>query len=247
MFSRVGGKSKLKKIIIKKIPKHKTYVEPFVGGGHIFFGREEPSYIEVINDKDIDIYHFYKDMKKYGSKMINKNWNNPTRKKFNYFLKNRPTNHIERLYRNIYLSLMSYSGNRKSYIGEKTESNYHGVELGKKYKTDKWEKRLKNVKIYNKDFEYIIKKYDAPDTFFYLDPPYEESNVNKSIYYNHSVEPIRIYNALKNIKGNFLLSYNNSPNIRKLFKEFRIIKVKTSYELSGTLKSNITELLIKNY
>lgn len=33
MLSRVGGKSKIAGEIAEKIPDHKTYCEPFIGGG----------------------------------------------------------------------------------------------------------------------------------------------------------------------------------------------------------------------
>ena len=37
MFGRVGGKTKLRKLIVSKFPEHKIYIEPFIGGGSIFF------------------------------------------------------------------------------------------------------------------------------------------------------------------------------------------------------------------
>ena len=54
MIGRVGGKSKLKKKIISIMPQHKVYVEPFIGGGSVFFAKE-PAELNIINDKDKDI------------------------------------------------------------------------------------------------------------------------------------------------------------------------------------------------
>ena len=50
-FCRVGSKRKYDKALISLFPAHRTYVEPFLGGGAVFF-RKEPSEVEVINDLD---------------------------------------------------------------------------------------------------------------------------------------------------------------------------------------------------
>ncbi|GAG53665.1 unnamed protein product, partial [marine sediment metagenome] len=58
-FGSPGGKRFLAKTIVSYIPEHKTYVEPFLGGGAVFFAKE-PSEVEVINDLDKDIFFAYK-------------------------------------------------------------------------------------------------------------------------------------------------------------------------------------------
>lgn len=244
MFKRVGGKSKLKKKIVSLIPKHSIYVEPFVGGGSIFF-EKEPVEVNVINDKDKDIYNIYSDMKSVGDKMIDKDFK-PSRDKFDKLLKQKTFNNkVDRLYRNLYISVNSFSGNRKGYVGEKEELNKTG-DVGKKYKTTKWKDFLNNnnVKIYNKNFKSMIDKFDSPNTFFYLDPPYSESTNDYKI---SGVTPEDIYNALKDIKGKFLLSYDNSKVVKNIFKKYRIRTATTTYEQSGQRQENIKELLISNY
>ena len=57
-ISYYGGKQKLVSTILPLIPAHKMYVEPFVGGGAIFFAKE-PSHIEVINDTNKELINFY--------------------------------------------------------------------------------------------------------------------------------------------------------------------------------------------
>tara|TARA_Y100000114_G_scaffold39941_1_gene35557 strand:- start:372 stop:1112 length:741 start_codon:yes stop_codon:yes gene_type:complete len=243
IIGRVGGKSKLKDIIIKLIPKHIIYVEAFVGGGAVFFGKK-PSIIEVVNDLDKDIYHIYSDMKAVGEQMINKNFE-PTREKFNR-LKNQKTfkSKAERLYRNLYLSLNSFKSNRKNYVGEK-EEKYREGESGKKYKTTDYKDRLNGVKILNKDWKELINKYDSPDTFYYLDPPYSMAKTNKD-YEHNDITIDELFNTLKNIKGKFLLSYDYNKEIKNKFKGFKIRIVQTKYE---TDKYPIVkkEYLISNY
>jgi len=246
IIGRVGGKSKLKDAIIKLIPKHNIYVEAFVGGGAVFFGKE-PSEKEVVNDLDADIFHIYSDMKSVGEKMINKDFK-PSREKFNRF-KNQKTfnSKAERLYRNLYLSMNSFRQDRKSYIGEKSEKDprYDRETIGKKYKNTDFKDRLKDVKITNKDWKRLINKYDSKDTFFYLDPPYSMASDNKDYEYN-DVTIDELYDTLKNIKGKFLLSYDHNKEIKNKFKGFRVRTVKTTYKPMGA-PINKKEYLISNY
>ncbi len=237
MFKRQGGKSKLKKAIVQIMPKHKTYVEPFIGGGHVFF-EKEPAEVNVINDLDKDIYHMYVDTQKVGDKMINYDFTND-RATFNKLKAQTKFNKIEdRLYRNLYLSINSFGGNRKSF-------GYEPRNKGQKIKTDKWKNMLKNVKIFNKDFRDIIKKFDSKDTLFYLDPPYSKSVDDYDV---GGVNPKDVYNALQGIKGKFILSYDYSPEIKKLFQKYNVSTIKTNYSLSRADNNQLVkEYLITNF
>ena len=116
MIGRVGGKTKLRKQIVSKIPEHKIYVEPFVGGGAVFF-EKEPAQTNVINDLDNDIYNTYVDMKTVGDTLTNKNFF-PEKELFWTLMKQTEfKNNSDRLYRNLYISLNSFSSVRKSFVG----------------------------------------------------------------------------------------------------------------------------------
>jgi len=56
--SYYGGKQNMTKEILSLIPKHKIYIEPFFGGGAIFFTKE-PSEVEIINDLNSYVINFY--------------------------------------------------------------------------------------------------------------------------------------------------------------------------------------------
>lgn len=85
-FSRVGGKTKLRKKISAIIPKDsKIYVEAFVGAGSIFLYKRKFDK-EVINDLDKGIYHIWNDMKNHGETLKNASFI-PSRTKFNRLLK----------------------------------------------------------------------------------------------------------------------------------------------------------------
>lgn len=63
-INRLGGKSKLRKIIIEKIPQHICYVEPFFGAGWVYFAKDK-SKVEVINDMDRELINLFRIMKEH--------------------------------------------------------------------------------------------------------------------------------------------------------------------------------------
>ena len=58
---------------------------------------------------------------------------------------------------------------------------------------------------------------------------------------------MKIRDILKAIKGKFIMSINDTREIRDIYKDFRIEKVKTVYMAGGSRKKGVTELLIMNY
>jgi DNA adenine methylase len=247
MIARVGGKSKIANKIIDLMPPHDTYVEPFVGGGSVYF-RKPLVATTVINDKDKDIIDIYRDMRDVGlstKKMVLA----PSRHAFERLLKQKKfKSKRERLYRNLYLSKFSYSGNRKSYWGEKEDKRKAGMRHGEviKRNAERYIAKFKKTHILNEDFRNVIRKYDSPKTLFYLDPPYSEQDKGWGYDEGGTLTPTDIENALRNIKGKFILSYDNSPLVREAFKNYHIKRIKTIYELSGERQEK-TELLISNF
>lgn len=109
-------------------------------------------------------------------------------------------------------------------------------------------KRLSNTLILNRDFEFIIKKYDSPNTFFYLDPPYYQAEkVYRAVFTqeNH----YKLHELLTQIQGKFLLSYNDCEFIKDLYQDYFIVEL--SRPNSMIFHMNTTEpyreLLIANY
>jgi len=98
----------------------------------------------------------------------------------------------------------------------------------------------KNISFYNLDYKIIFELFDSIDTLFYVDPPYY-----KKYYYEYNFESdeqhIELFNILKNIKGKFLLSYQDREFITELYKGYNIDKF-TGLDMH--LKPEIT---IKNY
>jgi DNA adenine methylase len=111
---------------------------------------------------------------------------------------------------------------------------------------NEYKERLKNTKIFSSDYKNIIKKFDATDTFFFLDPPYEKS---EGLYKNAVIDYEEMNDLLSKIKGKFLLTMNSSSEIKNIFRNFNIkeIKVKGLGTNEKGIGQDRMELLITNF
>ena len=112
---------------------------------------------------------------------------------------------------------------------------------------DEIQKRLSGVIIENRDFEDIIRLYDNEDALFYIDPPY---HTTENYYKNGEgqlfteEDHYRLKDLLDNVKGRFILSYNDDEFIRELYGSYNISGVERSSTLSssGIIKKSIRNL-----
>lgn len=150
---------------------------------------------------------------------------------------------------------------KKGWWGEQIVVDSQGVaekvQLGSMYRlktiysVNAIHERLDKVMIENRDFETLIKQYDFEDAFFYCDPPYSQGcgyDVTSTKDFDHE----RLREVLGNIKGRFLLSYDDSPKIRELYKGFEMIEVERLNGINNrsdveNRKKIFRELLIANY
>jgi DNA adenine methylase len=231
-IGRYGGKHRIKAQIIDLFPEnYNIFVEPLVGAGNIFYSTPKVE-IEVINDLDIDMYILHSELQK-NSKYINDNIEREmTREKFNLSKEKNDVLSIIYKYKSSFNKLGKYFSNNLE---------------GKTIKTDfsPYQERLLDVKIFNKDFKDIIKKFDSPTTFFYIDPPYEQAKKGK--YYKYFITPEDIYKSIKEVKGKFMISYNDSDHIREIFNEYNITEIVSVKKVGISKHIKINELIITNY
>ena len=107
--------------------------------------------------------------------------------------------------------------------------------------------RLARVYIDNRPYHKVIDALDRKDTLFYLDPP----SWNCEDVYGRGLfgkdDFTRLAGQLAGIKGKFIMSINDVPQIRQLFGQFHIKEVNTRYSLNKAQNKAVTELLITNY
>ena len=131
--------------------------------------------------------------------------------------------------------------------------------LNDEYIRDRFDKI---VEIYSMDFEELIKKYDSPDTYFYLDPPYYTGNEtedkgNRVGWYGAAdifdkASHKRLCDLLKTLKGKWALSYYDFDLLHEWLPEDEYVWkskdfFRSSASFSETKETKGTELLIMNY
>ena len=242
----IGGKAKLAKQILPYFPKHKCYAEPFSGGLAMLFAKER-SNCEVINDISQDLITLYRVIQNHY-KELQKEFDNQiaSRKQFDD-LKNQDTGlltDIQKASRFLYLQKLCFGGvshNRSFGTATTGRCRLNGDKLKDNIKA--LHERLKTAFIENLDWSVLIEKYDRPHTLFYCDPPYWKT-AGYGVPFKWS-EYEKLASYMNSIKGMMIISINDHPDIRELFKDFKIIELQTMYTC-GKQKSKAQELLILN-
>jgi len=244
----IGGKNRLANVIIERIPEHLTYIEPFSGGARVFF-RKTPSKVEILNDLDSELVNFYRVCQCHHEELIRSMRFMPVSREWFYGLekvKPEKLTDIQRAARFLYLQKLAYGGRitRKAYaIRVLEKANLRADAITETL--NETHARLIGVQIEHLPYDEVIRRYDRPSTFFYLDPPYYDIRL-----YNYNLEHgdfVDMVALLRNIKGKFLLSLNDHPEVRKLFAGFHIETVKIAYSLHRKAGKRYQELLISNY
>jgi DNA adenine methylase len=244
----LGGKNRVAPKIISFIPEHQCYIEPFCGGAQVFF-HKEPSKAEVLNDLDEEIFNFLRICQLHHHELVRYlQFCVASRKWFELFEAQDPRilSDIQRAARFFYLQKNCFGGliNHKNFkICVQSGSNYnpHRIPMVLHLAHE----RLLGVQLECRPYQEILSRYDRPDTFFYLDPPYfglphYKFNLTEKDY-------VELAALLKNLKGRFLLSLNDKPEVRRIFGHFKIHGLSFSYSAQRRAGKIYGELLISNY
>ncbi len=248
----IGGKRILAATIIKRInaTPHKSYVEPFCGMGGVFFRRDQKPKCEVINDYNGEVTNLFRILQRHYTPFMDMmKFSLTSRQDFDR-LQNTNENtltDLERAARFLYL--------QKAAFGGKVTGQNFGVSIGSdaRFNTvklrpilEKLHARLSSVLIENLGYAECIKKYDRPTTLFYLDPPYwgTEDVYGEHLFSKADFEKLAI--QLSKIKGSFILSLNDCPEIRETFNAFNMEEVGVTYSVSQTKTKSAGELIIWN-
>lgn len=247
-FSVYGGKRFLANKIAPIIPPHKRYVETFAGAAAVMLAKAQPSEVEILVDIDFDKVNIMRILRDHDPSVQQRLLSMPWTPNKEYFTKLRdsdPQDPVERFHRYMYTRWNSFGSRGDSWAV--TGSNPHERYVNQKM--PRYKERLKNVTIFHGDWKAAIKRFDAPDTFFYFDPPYLDTANSKA---KHFEEPSaqELAEAILPIKGKWLLSNHDVPILRQVFSGSKIVRVDvptTVDQMHATAKRSRPEVIIGNF
>lgn len=262
----VGGKTQLLDTINLLKPKEiNKFIEPFVGGGAVFFNFAHNR--AIINDINKELITAYKVIRDRPNELINllNKWNeSDDLKEFFQNLKSKDVNNLNELEiaaRLIFLNKYGFNGIYR--VNSKGQFN---VPFANKNKTNLYDDfnivnianylKIKDVKILNNDYKKIL-RYVEPNDFLFVDPPYFfEKNKGFNSYNADKFtqqEQKKLFKFLKKveIKGaKWILTNNNHPFIRELYKDYFYFSQKTNRFINCNGQNRINaaeEIFILNY
>jgi len=231
-----GGKWRIASWIIEQFPPHTTYVEPFCGGASILF-RKTPSKVEVINDLNHDIVTFFDVLRSNPDDLIHAIQMTPYAREEHKRAHLPADDPIERARRFYVRSRQSFGSGEGQYnTGWRFQADdRRGTScVGEWNNTDNlWlaAERLKAVQIESDDALSCIRRFDHPDTLFYVDPPYlfetRHSNEHRYAHELTDQQHIELAELLNSVQGMVLLSGYGSDLYQDLFQDWRCIQKDT--------------------
>jgi DNA adenine methylase len=213
--------------IIKHIPPHAVYLEPFFGSGAVLFNKQ-PSGLETINDIDGDVINLFKMIRDRPSEIAQAIYWTPYSRDEYLASHNHSDDEIERARRFLVRCWQSIRVKTGSISGWKCRGT-----ADDSYRVKQWNnlpekivavaERLKDVQIESRPALQVISRYNRPDVFIYADPPYLLDTRNGSIYQNEMTaeEHEELLNTLDAHVGPVILSGYASALYDEKLKHWR--------------------------
>jgi DNA adenine methylase len=245
----IGGKKQLAHTIIERIEAipHTTYAEPFVGMGGVFFRRRYAPKGEIINDRSGDVATFFRVLQRHYLAFLDMlKWQLTGRREFERLKASNPSTltDLERAARFLYLQRATFGG--------KVMGRSFGVDpLGARFNITRLaaaledlHERLAGVVIECLPWQEFIRRYDRPGTLFFIDPPYYGSEDDYGREMFRRAEYDEMATILKGLRGTFIMTMNNRPEVRRIFAGFAFSRARVTYTVSGHSPKPAGELII---
>lgn len=235
----LGGKRILAKRLVGLINQrpHQIYAEPFVGMGGVFFRRTMRPTKEVINDINEDVVLLFRWLQRHYQQVLDAlRWQICSRADFERLVATdtKRLTELERVARFIFLQRAGFGGKVVGQSYGVTRTNGARFDLTKLVPMlEDVHERLCGVDIERLPYQRFMQIYDTPGTLFYLDPPYygNERDYGAGVFGREDFAALR--DVLDGVKGTFILSINDHPEVRKIFAGMAMEEVGLNYRVSG--------------
>lgn len=246
----VGGKKQLARTLAERIAAvpHGVYAEPFVGMGGVFLRREQAPKVEAINDASRDVATLFRVLQRHYQAFTDMlRWQVASRAEFDRLTTQDPETltDLERAARFLYLQKLGFGGKvagRTFGISTSQPARFDVRKLGPLLEAV--HERLAGVWIECLPWAEFIRRWDRAGTLFFLDPPY----YGTEHYYGRELfdraEFPRLAEALKGLRGRFILTLNDVPEVRELFAWASIESAEVTYTVKGADGVRARELII---
>lgn len=249
----LGGKFCIRKEIVRLMPPHECYVEVFSGAGWVLFGKPpELSKAEVLNDLDGELVNFWRVIKHRPAEFTEAmEWGIASEELFHEW-KPLPGvgGEVGRAVRFYVVCRLAFGARmNKPSFGYKFNKRPELFWADVKEEAKAVVQRLRQVWIRRLPWEDCIRLYNRPTTFFYLDPPYHCAGAKGYRHWFTDEDHARLADVLRGVKAKWLLSYNDDPFIRRLYRwrGLQMRELSWTYSAAKGKRPLGKELLIANY
>lgn len=242
--------------LLPRVPVHKAYVEPFFGGGALFFAKP-PSEVEIVNDLNNEVVNFYRTLQQRRTKLYHLVREAlHSRKMFDHacFVRSNPEHFssLKRAWAFWMCCTLGFGSKVDGTFGYgKADTTVSKKLMNKKQLfTEELENRVQLLQIECTDALRVIASRDTLETFFYLDPPYFNSDCGH--YKGYSITDFEdLLKACTGLQGKFLLSSYDSEILQEFTTKHGWHQIKIEQPLSVTGKAGKgrrkVEVLTANY
>lgn len=230
----IGGKRRLAATLLNRFPEHSCYVEVFAGGAALFFLREPPAKVEVINDLNGELVNLYRVVQRHLEEFIRQfKWALSSREVFKWTKETPPhvLTDIQRAARFFYLQQLAFGGKVQGQTwGTATTAPPINL-LRIEEKLSEAYLRLAGAYIECLDWSACVTKYDRPHTLFFMDPPYWETEGYGVDFGWEQYEAMAA--CLGKLKGKAIVTLNDHPDVRRAFAAYPMEAVDITYTVGG--------------
>ncbi|SDI54291.1 DNA adenine methylase [Propionivibrio dicarboxylicus] len=247
----IGGKRRLADRLFPLFPQHECYVEVFCGGAALYFLRQVPAPVEVINDVNGELINLYRVVQNRLEEFVRQfKWALSSRQVFKWLQETKPETltDIQRAARFFYLQHHAFAGKVAGQtFGTATTSPSVNLLRIEENLSAAHLRLAGGTTVENLPWDECVKRYDREHTFFYMDPPYWQTEGYGVPFDWGQYEALA--SAMKSIKGKAMLSINDHPEIRSCFDGLVFHETGIKYSVSNThgAPKESGELVVTNY